>query len=1416
MEESSYLKKLANKKVRRNYSIHPENVIFYDYFNNLKRKALTQGCTNLVISFKKIISSILKYPLPIKNCLDAYKLKGVGKRFSYYFEKALSQGKEGNRHSNTNGENISFNGDSFRFINHINKVISSADNFLRELDNEVYNIRTNEELSEDSILRNIKEMKNDYSNSNDSGNKKSFKGKKKKQKNNIASNEYSYPQSREHCDTVSLPANSYTYKNSENLNDYTVVTHNELNTSKSFLEREGESTKKTPSLCDRGRKKVNCKNSATKKNKNVELNDFERTVLAFLNTYGHLYEECAMSKEEMTIGFLKYYRNFSTINFRTLSRLIKLGFVEKIESFERNSYGKSENSHVPSMTNGSKSKKKVINKIKMTAKGKQFLDMEKEMLLDGCISSKGESDNTPSEVCNEEQKYIPAVVISSEDNSKSVEYTSTKMNESEEHLRREITNTDTEMLYEFRKCDKSSESHLGMLLIDAHGPGENAVDSLSQQEGQNWQDGDGENVGNSINSANWEAVYSVRDYTSEKENTNSSLSHSNYCIPFKVSSKEGVNISTYKRKIHSQSDGEFVACANSKRTDEHKNNRTSNAHECTKSHFHSTFLAHNERNNDAPNFELKMSMKKNDILKKMQVSLKERLENESLKRNDSSGDSKVLGTNLLKGNEFWGSKMMNAIDRVECASADKFLHGEVNNDEMGIRDIPNVEDEYAENNLKKGIYNGENFINKVDANYIPYFVKSNTEDINEEISRQTVKLGETSDNRDMETISPACKMDCTSTFYEEMYKTNKGNVKNAITVNDESDKGKTPRRNYNEKDSAGTASGLNLANCDIDLCSILNIFKSKDSKNWRGGNVLSQDKQSSVDIIDLSEEATYDATKNYSNACNYKSDGKKDRKRKRSLSHKVEEMEDKGDYGEVCSSVKKRKKKNKGKKDITDAADAADVADVENLKYAENKKRKGRRKESNREREVEAEKEHFEEGNQGSKIKYGPYEIVMVIDNRDVSGASYEHNEKMKSIFKNNDVKFETRNLPLGDIIWLCRREVYNRDVSKGRSRKRGKKSEAENEAGGISEQAYGTCLSRKSAKESSKNEMGKTHDDVGSVSSMKVPGNLGSPDNPCNPSDGGNVEYEEYVLKWIIERKTLNDLSASIIDGRYDEQKYRLMRSKEIYHIIYLIENSNNSFKNYMNSAKISFETLTNAQHSTQLVNGFSILNSQSMKHTFFLLTELHIQIVKMVREICHVNVNDDVLSNDKLSLYLKHNSSLWEHWNSESKKSKNNIVKEIFGKQLRLINMCGSDATELILSLWPTPIKLNEALNKYTHDGILAEKLKRTYIKSHDLLGKKRVKSPVDVQVYETPYMASATSSPLYTISPTHDNTERPRKEDETSVPMALNNSLFQADNGTYLRRSLWRTSTLDNRNKGVCTRFCKYTRFLPFSCS
>lgn len=49
---------------------------------------------------------------------------------------------------------------------------------------------------------------------------------------------------------------------------------------------------------------------------------------------------------------------------------------------------------------------------------------------------------------------------------------------------------------------------------------------------------------------------------------------------------------------------------------------------------------------------------------------------------------------------------------------------------------------------------------------------------------------------------------------------------------------------------------------------------------------------------------------------------------------------------------------------------------------------------------------------------------------------------------------------------------------------------------------------------------------------------------------------YTDYVLDFIVERKTADDLAASIMDGRYEEQKFRL-KGCGINNVIYLVEGS-------------------------------------------------------------------------------------------------------------------------------------------------------------------------------------------------------------------------------------------------------------------
>jgi len=83
-----------------------------------------------------------------------------------------------------------------------------------------------------------------------------------------------------------------------------------------------------------------------------------------------------------------------------------------------------------------------------------------------------------------------------------------------------------------------------------------------------------------------------------------------------------------------------------------------------------------------------------------------------------------------------------------------------------------------------------------------------------------------------------------------------------------------------------------------------------------------------------------------------------------------------------------------------------------------------------------------------------------------------------------------------------------------------------------------------------------------------------------------------------IIERKTISDLSASIKDGRYEEQSYRLNGIQHHNHnIIYLIEGDFDGFVAKSCKHKIDIQTIYSAMFSINYYKGFSVMRSKNIK---------------------------------------------------------------------------------------------------------------------------------------------------------------------------------------------------------------------------
>lgn len=86
----------------------------------------------------------------------------------------------------------------------------------------------------------------------------------------------------------------------------------------------------------------------------------------------------------------------------------------------------------------------------------------------------------------------------------------------------------------------------------------------------------------------------------------------------------------------------------------------------------------------------------------------------------------------------------------------------------------------------------------------------------------------------------------------------------------------------------------------------------------------------------------------------------------------------------------------------------------------------------------------------------------------------------------------------------------------------------------------------------------------------------------------------DQYNEKIIVERKTLNDLAASIRDGRYTEQSFRLNNTDIHNHnIYYLLEGNIHTYKTSKYGRPIEKEALISSITTITYVKGFSVYRS-------------------------------------------------------------------------------------------------------------------------------------------------------------------------------------------------------------------------------
>lgn len=165
----------------------------------------------------------------------------------------------------------------------------------------------------------------------------------------------------------------------------------------------------------------------------------------------------------------------------------------------------------------------------------------------------------------------------------------------------------------------------------------------------------------------------------------------------------------------------------------------------------------------------------------------------------------------------------------------------------------------------------------------------------------------------------------------------------------------------------------------------------------------------------------------------------------------------------------------------------------------------------------------------------------------------------------------------------------------------------------------------------------------------------------------------KELVLPYIIERKRLDDLSSSIKDGRFHEQKFRLKKCG-IQNVVYLIEN-------HMKAGKVQcslpFTTLLQAATNTQIHSKFEVKFTENSQHTILYLTVMTTFIENIFKNKAPIKFQ--LIDFDK--------------FNQAAVKQRKCTVRETFIKQLLALKGLSVDIALEITNNYATPTDLYEA---------------------------------------------------------------------------------------------------------------------------
>ncbi|KAK8799684.1 hypothetical protein WA158_006232 [Blastocystis sp. Blastoise] len=156
-----------------------------------------------------------------------------------------------------------------------------------------------------------------------------------------------------------------------------------------------------------------------------------------------------------------------------------------------------------------------------------------------------------------------------------------------------------------------------------------------------------------------------------------------------------------------------------------------------------------------------------------------------------------------------------------------------------------------------------------------------------------------------------------------------------------------------------------------------------------------------------------------------------------------------------------------------------------------------------------------------------------------------------------------------------------------------------------------------------------------------------------------------EYIMDFIVERKTISDLVSSILDGRFLEQKSRLHKS-HIRHVFYLIEGTPTS------QEAIRISSIFKNILSIMVYDQFHVYTTTSIDDSILFLVNLYNCIQSLYTSTSNC--------------YLHQYHHTYDYFQEEFSKTTFITTKELWTTQLAQIPRCGIQKAKAITELYPT----------------------------------------------------------------------------------------------------------------------------------